>query len=112
MEMIGIEFILDKLIGDMPTAISAMISAAAIVLLFILNRRKVDIEENTSLSAATARQVDSLMAQIVLLSNELEKTREQLTVLHDQNIELMTALRAANRRIGELETLIEHRSSD
>lgn len=110
--LMGFDVVLQLINGELPIAISALLSAAAIVLVFILNRRKVDIEENTSLSTATARQVDSLMAQIVLLSNELERTREQLSALHIQNIELMTELRAANRRIGELELLIDPKYND
>ena len=51
------------------------------------------------------------MEQIEMLSDELSKTREQLTNLHEQNINLMAELRNANRRIGELEVLIEKRSS-
>jgi predicted nucleic acid-binding Zn-ribbon protein len=47
------------------------------------------------------------MAQIELLSDELEKTRQQLTELHNQNIELMKQLREANHRISELEMLLD-----
>lgn len=104
--LIGFDVILDTVVGKLPTAISVSISLLALGLAFILNRRKVDIEAQTSISSATNRQVESLMSQILLLSNELERTREQLSLLHEQNIELMGELRAANRRIGELEMLI------
>lgn len=102
----GVDVLMEGISGKIPTTISVIISFLALFLAFMLNRRKVDIEEKTSINSATARQVDSLMAQIVLLSNELERTREQLSALHEQNIELMVELRAANRRIGELEQII------
>lgn len=104
--LMGIDVLMEGISGKLPTVVSIALSVLSLFLAFTLNRRKVDIEEKTSISSATARQVDSLMTQIVLLSNELERTREQLTALHEQNIELMVELRAANRRIGELEQLI------
>ena len=95
------------LFSHLPTAISIVMSGVALLLVWWMNFRKVDIEEKTSSSAIHERQIDSLMKQIELLSEELEKTRQQLNDLHTQNIELMTQLREANRRIGELETMLE-----
>lgn len=95
------------LFAHLPTAISIFMSGIALVLVWWMNHRKVDIEEKTSSSSIHERQMQSLMKQIELLSEELEKTRQQLNDLHQQNIELMTQLREANRRIGELETMLD-----
>ena len=97
---------LDTIFSSLPTTISVLISGLSVLLAFWLNRRKVNIEEKTSISATAAQQVEMLMAQILMLSNELEKTRAQLSDLHAQNIDLMSEIRAANKRIGELEMTI------
>lgn len=90
-----------------PPSASVFLSLVAIFVAFMLQRKKINIEEKTSISTTQKQQIETLMAQITLLSDELEKTREQLTELHNQNIELMTQLREANRRIGELEALLD-----
>lgn len=95
-----------QLLKSVPPSASVLLSLLAIGIAFYLQKSKINIEKKTSISSAQQRQIDSLMAQITLLSDELEKTREQLSSLHSQNIELMTQLREANRRIGELETLL------
>ena len=92
---------------SVPPGASVLLSLIAIFVAFMLQRKKINIEEKTSISTTQQKQIESLMAQITLLSDELEKTREQLSELHNQNIELMTQLREANRRIGELEALLD-----
>lgn len=79
---------------------------ASFVILFLtlwLKIKKTDVEEKKSESEIQLALVENLMQQIKLLSDELDRTRKQLTDLHLQNLELMRQLRKANRRIGELE---------
>lgn len=102
---------LDDIFTSLPTTVSVLISGLSVLLAFWLNRRKVNIEEKTSISVTAAQQVEMLMSQIMMLSAELEKTRAQLSDLHAQNIDLMAEIRAANKRIGELEmsiNLVDH----
>lgn len=95
------------LIKNLPASASLVLSLIAIAVAFFLQHKKINIEETTSLSNTQQKQIDSLMSQITLLSEELGKTRDQLSNLHNQNIELMVQLREANRRIGELEALLD-----
>lgn len=95
------------LVKNLPPTASVLLSFIAIGIAFFLQRKKINIEETTSISTTQQKQIDSLMAQIELLSDELEKTRQQLTELHNQNIELMKQLREANHRISELEMLLD-----
>jgi K+/H+ antiporter YhaU regulatory subunit KhtT len=105
-----ITLLFEFLTKNLPTSISVTLSLFAIGIAAYLKFKQVDVDEKTSLSSIHAKQVESLMEQIELLSDELAKTREQLTNLHEQNISLMEELRNANRRIGELEILIDKRS--
>lgn len=97
---------LDQLLSNTPALISGISSILAIVFATWLKMRNVDIEAKTSAGSFQVKQIETLMSQIVLLSDELTKTRNQLTEMHEQNITLMEELRSANHRIGELETLL------
>lgn len=101
-----------QFIKNLPPAASLFLSLLAIGVAFYLQKSKINIEKKTSITNAQQKQIDSLMQQITLLSDELGKTREQLSDLHNQNVELMTQLREANRRIGELETLLAKYTTD
>lgn len=101
-----------QFIKNLPPTASLFLSLLAIGIAFYLQKSKINIEKKTSITNAQQKQIDSLMQQITLLSDELGKTREQLSDLHNQNVELMTQLREANRRIGELETLLAKYTTD
>lgn len=94
----------------LPTSLSFIASLGILTLGLWLKIKKSDVEEKKSESEIQIAQVESLMQQIKLLSDELDRTRKQLTELHLQNLELMEQLREANRRIGELELVLERRS--
>lgn len=98
---------IDSLLGNMPTVVSVTLSVVALFFATWLKFKKVDIEEKTSVTSTQAKQVESLMAQIDQLSTQLHQTRQQLAELHEQNIHLMEELRTANKRITELETLLD-----
>lgn len=100
---------IDSIIGNMPTVVSVSLSIIALFFATWLKFRKVDIEEKTSVTSTQAKQVESLMAQIDQLSASLTLTRQQLNDLHEQNIHLMEELRNANKRITELEIMLEKR---
>ncbi len=102
---------IDSIIGNMPTVVSVSLSVIALFFATWLKFRKVDIEEKTSVTSSQAKQVESLMAQIDQLSTQLLKTREQLDQLHEQNIHLMEELRNANKRITELESLLDRKQA-
>jgi peptidoglycan hydrolase CwlO-like protein len=99
----------ENIIGNTPIVLSSFTSLLALAIASWLKFRKVDIEEKTSVGSSQAKQVELLMAQIDMLSEELTKTRKQLSELHEQNVQLMEELRSANRRIGELEILLDKR---
>lgn len=107
MEIISSLFSLLSQFKNIPVAASAFLSLLVLFVAYVLQNRKINIEEKTSISSTQQKQLETLMHQITLLSDELDKTRDQLSELHNQNIELMTQLREANRRIGELEALLE-----
>ncbi len=87
----------------LPTSISLVASVGALFFGVWLKTKKINVEDKVSSSNIQVMQVESLMKQINLLSDELDKTRQQLTDLHLQNVQLMAQLREANKRIGELE---------
>lgn len=83
-----------------------LISVAAILAVAWGSYRRVDVDARTSNSMVHERQIDSLISQIDLLSKELTLARNQLTEIHEQNINLMSHLRLANHRITELEVML------
>ena len=99
-----------QLLSTVPAGVSMAISLDTIALVWYLNYKKVTVESEDTGSNIHQRQVSSLLAQVELLSKELNQAREQLTEIHEQNIQLMEQLRIANRRISELETLIDNRT--
>lgn len=86
-----------------PSVVSAFLGVVTIAVGLVLYHKKTDIESKTATSAIQRVQVESLMAQIELLSEELDKTRHQINELHTQNLSLMQQLRESNQRISELE---------
>jgi len=97
--------ILEKL----PTSYTLTVTLLAIIATLWIKYKKVVSEEKETDNSIRNVQVESLVQQITLLSSELEKTRTQLKELHDQNLELMTELRNANKRIGELEVALDRK---
>lgn len=100
-----------KLMKELPVAVSVILSLGAAVIVGFAHYRKIDIANKTSSSSIQEQQIESLMKQIKLLSEELTQARHQLTEIHNQNIKLMEQLRSANQRIGELEIAIAESKS-
>lgn len=98
--------ILVNLTSQVNGAVGLIISLFAIVVVAWAGYKKVDVDERTSNSMVHERQIDSLINQIDLLSKELTLARNQLTEIHEQNINLMSHLRLANHRITELEVML------
>lgn len=106
---------LDKIatiFGSLPATASVLISILAIGLTWFLNYKKVEVEDKNSFNNIQQQQVKSLMDQIELLSRELQQAREQLANIHNQNIQLMEQLRLSNRRISELEQILDRYKDD
>jgi len=99
-----------KLLTNLPASFSFIASIVILVLGLWLKVKKTDYEGKKSESDIQVARVESLMRQINLLSEELDKTRNQLADLHRQNLELMLQLREANKRIGQLEIALEKAS--
>lgn len=99
--------IIVALVENVPAVVSVTFAVAAALVAAWINFRKVDVEGVTSLGAVHNNQVKLLLEQIELLSNELREAREQLHQIHQQNVQLMEQVRASNRRIGELEQLLD-----
>lgn len=95
-----------SVLETLPTALSVSGSVLFLIVGLWLRLRKTNLEGRKTESDVHLAQVESLMSQVRLLSEELNQTREQMNVLHHQNLELMGQLREANRRIGELEVLL------
>lgn len=94
---------LGNTLQHLPASLSFIASLGILILGVWLKIKKTDVEEKKNESDIQIAQVESLMQQIKLLSDELDRTRKQLSDLHLQNLELMEQLREANKRIGELE---------
>ncbi len=91
---------------------SLTLSVVALVSGIVLYFKKTKIEEYTSVGTLQHQQIDSLMAQVKLLSDELTKAREQLTEIHEQNMKLMVQVRDSNNRIQELEELLSRKPGE
>lgn len=77
-----------------------------------LKERQALITEHKLVVETNSISSKNLMDHINILNNELEKTRVQLTDLHNQNLELMEKIREANKKISELENaLVELKNS-
>lgn len=95
------------LVDNAPAVFTGLMTATAGIFGWILQRKKINIEDKTTSSMIEKTRIDSLISQIEMLSQELISTRHQITELHEQNIILMSQLREANKRISELEMSIE-----
>jgi glutamine synthetase type III len=99
-----------KLILDIasksPGAATTILGASASIVAIVGYLFKIDIDKKTSSSAIQEQQTSNLIAQITLLSDELNQARRQLKEIHDQNVALMHQLRISNMRIGELEIMM------
>ena len=98
--------ILMVLIQNVPTTISMVLSVFAISMAIYLNGKKIKNESRSTEIDVHEKQVKLLLSQVEILSKDLATARDQLNIIHNQNIELMKQLRDANARIGELEILL------
>jgi hypothetical protein len=89
--------------------ISAIIAFGVLGIAGYLFIRKTSIEEVTSAGALHTQQIDSLIKQVTLLSEELTLARAQLKEIHDQNVLLMQQVRDSTKRIQELEDLLSRK---
>lgn len=71
--------------------------------------KKTNIQEVTSVGTLQHQQIEGLMQQVQLLSDELSKARKQLAEIHEQNVSLMQQVRDSNKRIQELEDKLSKR---
>lgn len=85
---------------------SAIMAFGILLIAGYMFLRKTSIEEVTSAGALHTQQIESLMQQVKLLSEELTLARTQLKEIHDQNIALMQQVRDSSKRIQELEDLL------
>lgn len=88
---------------------TSLLSLAVLGLGGYLFLRKTEIEEVTSAGALHTQQIESLMQQVKLLSEELTMARTQLKEIHEQNIALMQQVRDSALRIQELEDLLSRK---
>lgn len=95
------------------TALAADSGIASVILSFlaliggaIFYFKKTKIDEYTSVGTVQHQQIDSLLEEVKLLSEELSKARQQLSEIHEQNVKLMVQIRESNLRIQELEDII------
>jgi predicted nuclease with TOPRIM domain len=96
-----------SLLSNIPAKISVAISLLAVGLTWYLNYKKVVVDDKNNFNIIQQQQVVGLMSQIELLSRELQQAREQMANIHSQNIQLMEQLRLSNRRISELEMILD-----
>lgn len=99
MELIDIP----KHFSEFPGSLNLFLSLIVLAISLWLNIKKTSVLGEKTESEIQTAQVENLMQHIKLLSDELDKTRKQLSNLHKENIELMNQLREANKRISELE---------
>jgi peptidoglycan hydrolase CwlO-like protein len=97
------------LLTDRSTITSLIFGSIIIGVSFWFTYRKNTNEEKETEGNIHSSQIKSLLDQIELLSKELTQAREQLTEIHTQNIILMEQVRSSNKRIGELESLLDRR---
>ena len=93
------------------SGVSFLISIAALIGGGILYFRKTNIEEITSIGTLQQTNIKGMLEQVAFLSEELTKARKQLAEIHEQNIKLMEEVRESNKRIQELERMLEHNRS-
>jgi hypothetical protein len=94
-------------LAESPGILPVIISVAVLLFGAFIFIRKTAIEENTSAGALHSQQIETLMAQVKMLSDELTLARQQLHDIHAQNMDLMKHVRVSNLRIQELELMIQ-----
>lgn len=95
-----------SILDNLPPLLSLATSVAFLAVGIWLKMRKTHVDERKTESDVHLAQIESLMSQVRMLSEELNHTRVQMSELHDQNLALMSQLREANMRIAELEVLL------
>lgn len=95
-----------SILDNLPPVLSVVGSVLFLAVGVWLRWRKTHVDERRTESDVHLAQVESLMNQVRMLSEELIQTRVQMNELHTQNLELMGQLREANKRIAELEILL------
>lgn len=86
---------------------SIFLSISALIIGGVLYFRKTNIAEVTSVGELQQKQIEGLLDQVKLLSDELAKARKQLTEIHNLNIQLMENVRENHKQIQELEKALE-----
>lgn len=104
----SMEFLdIPKKFSEFPVSLNLFLSLIVLAVSLWLAVKKTDVLGKKSENEIQVARVESLMQQIRLLSDELDKTRNQLSFFHKENIELMNQLREANKRISDLETAMK-----
>lgn len=100
--------VITKTNGPWGFVISLIILGVGALLFF----KKTNIQEITSVGTIQHQQIEGLMQQVTLLSEELSKARKQLSDIHEQNVVLMQQVRDSNKRIQELEDKLNSRKTE
>lgn len=95
-----------KLLELLPQGFGVIVACFLLGVGTYLRYKKTEQEERRNDVEMHKMQVETLMAQVKALSEQLEFTRVQLDKVHSQNISLMHQLRESDKRIGELEAVI------
>lgn len=95
-----------NVLEHLPSSLSIIGSIVFLGIGVWLKFRHSSVEVRKTDSEVHLAQVESLLNQVKMLSEELNLTRMQMADLHRQNLELMGQLREANKRIAELEVFL------
>lgn len=93
-------------VGNTSSTAAAIVALAILAFAGVLYIKKTNIEEVTSVGSMQHQQIDDLLNQVKFLSEELAKAREQISVIHEQNLRLMQQVRESSLKIHELEDVI------
>ena len=99
-------------VGGLSNIASALIALAILIFGGVLYVKKTNIEEVTSVGSAHHQQIEALLNQVKFLSEELTKARDQISVIHEQNMRLMYQVRESSLKIQELEDVIHKRNKE
>ena len=99
-------------VGNISSAVAAIIAIAILVFAGVLYVKKTNIDEVTSVGTVQHQQIDALLDQVKFLSEELSKARDQISAIHEQNLRLMQQVRESSLKIQELEDVIHRNTED
>jgi predicted nucleic acid-binding Zn-ribbon protein len=98
------EGLIVAIMKDMPGYATLILGVLALGFALLIRIRKLDLDEITSIGTLQSNQLQSLQQLVATLTEELTRARDQLTEIHEQNMQLKTKVQALEELVKKYQT--------